>query len=640
MSEFNRRDFLKVTGGITAGLGVGVLSSASPFRALQLAVEWTQDQYVPQKGPERILKAQCAFCQSHCPVELRMIGRRPVKAENNNGGCAQAQLIIQSLLHPDRIRHPLKRRGRKGSGSYRPVNYDEAIADIGAKLKTLLTAGNRSRISSISHGRFTAPDSLLESFLSSAGVSPLYREPSLETLSSQALFSATGKTGSTSINPDDADFILSLGTDLFGGGFTRPDQAHRFVSRLAAGKAQYLQIGSAKNRSASLATTFIPVKPGIEAIAGAGLILALLEDASAAQPSNHRELRKFFSDTLTKKDIESMTGTPFDRFSDAAAACMRADKAAVIAGHGGFDAEGSAALMSCALVLNSMVSAFGKSAIAQTRPLQFTGTDAISSSADYSMLFLYNADPVHRSPRGEQIEQVLSKTETVISFSPFINDTDLFADYIFPAVYPIETAEAAMELAAPDAELRHPVDVIRSIFREAGVPQVFPNAAGKVITTIGPVTADIAALTRETERLRSMYSKLGHRDLIMIPVELPSIADGSLLAYPYANKSHPGTLIEKDAMSVLMNSATAAEQGLHVGERISLRSARGTLPSLRVRLSEIYPSGCVALPAGFGHSALSRYAAGAGSNIKRIACADLDPQTGFSLMHATPVRIV
>ena len=63
------------------------------------------------------------------------------------------------------------------------------------------------------------------------------------------------------------------------------------------------------------------------------------------------------------------------------------------------------------------------------------------------------------------------------------------------------------------------------------------------------------------------------------------------------------------------------------------------LDGLRVRLSNLYPTECVAVPVGFGHSGLTRYADGRGVNMKRIAAAAVD-SSGFALMYATPVRIV
>ena len=124
----------------------------------------------------------------------------------------------------------------------------------------------------------------------------------------------------------------------------------------------------------------------------------------------------------------------------------------------------------------------------------------------------------------------------------------------------------------------------------------------------------------------------------MIPAELSSVGDGSLLAYPYAHKNHPEFLIDKEELSVWMNPLTAAEYRVSNGDSVTLKSERGALDGLRVRISSIYPPGCVAVPAGFGHSGLTRYADGRGVNLTRIASVSADA-AGFALWSTTPVRL-
>ncbi|MGL4370470.1 MAG: molybdopterin-dependent oxidoreductase, partial [Spirochaetota bacterium] len=191
MDEFNRRDFLKITGGTAAGIGVGAVASASPFRALQWLVEWSQDQYVPAPGSEKYIAAQCGFCPSRCALSLRTAGKRAVKAENGNKGCALSQLVIQSLYHPDRIKTPLKRSGARGSGSFSPVSWESALAEIAESAHSLVSDGKTKHIASISPRCRTAETFLLESMLSAAGTPHIYREPSQEELSARAAAAVT-----------------------------------------------------------------------------------------------------------------------------------------------------------------------------------------------------------------------------------------------------------------------------------------------------------------------------------------------------------------------------------------------------------------------------------------------------------------
>lgn len=132
--KLERKDFLTMIGGAVVGTGVGTLISPGPWMGLQWLVEWTQDQYRPPKGEEKYLASICDQCPNKCTVQVRMIGDRAVKIETSNQGCAVGQLLLQVLYHPERVKTPLKRTGKKGKIDFEPVSWESAIADISKKI--------------------------------------------------------------------------------------------------------------------------------------------------------------------------------------------------------------------------------------------------------------------------------------------------------------------------------------------------------------------------------------------------------------------------------------------------------------------------------------------------------------------------
>src|SRR5262249_44396187 len=60
--------------------------------------------------------------------------------------CVRGQAAIQVTYHPDRILHPLKRTGERGSGEYQAITWDEAIAEVTSKLDTLAAANNQKAL--------------------------------------------------------------------------------------------------------------------------------------------------------------------------------------------------------------------------------------------------------------------------------------------------------------------------------------------------------------------------------------------------------------------------------------------------------------------------------------------------------------
>jgi anaerobic selenocysteine-containing dehydrogenase len=61
----------------------------------------------------------------------------PAHAQTHGTLCAKVSKYTERTYHPERILHPLKRVGPKGSGQFAPVGWDEALDDIAAKLKAI-----------------------------------------------------------------------------------------------------------------------------------------------------------------------------------------------------------------------------------------------------------------------------------------------------------------------------------------------------------------------------------------------------------------------------------------------------------------------------------------------------------------------
>src|SRR5207253_2289049 len=44
--------------------------------------------------------------------------------------CLKVTRYLERVYHPDRLRHPLRRTGPKGSGSFQRISWEEAVAEI------------------------------------------------------------------------------------------------------------------------------------------------------------------------------------------------------------------------------------------------------------------------------------------------------------------------------------------------------------------------------------------------------------------------------------------------------------------------------------------------------------------------------
>jgi len=88
-------------------------------------------------GRADIYASTCRQCPAGCGLLARVSSGRVRKVEGNpqhpvNRGklCARGQAVVQELYHPDRLRQPLQRSGPRGSGQFKPISWEEALAQI------------------------------------------------------------------------------------------------------------------------------------------------------------------------------------------------------------------------------------------------------------------------------------------------------------------------------------------------------------------------------------------------------------------------------------------------------------------------------------------------------------------------------
>jgi iron-only hydrogenase group A len=90
------------------------------------------------------IKAACRGCHGGCVHILTVEGGKVIKIRpdpdgplNNGHACAKGMTLIEQMYHPDRIIYPMKRVGKRGSGAWERISWDEAYDTIIDKLTHL-----------------------------------------------------------------------------------------------------------------------------------------------------------------------------------------------------------------------------------------------------------------------------------------------------------------------------------------------------------------------------------------------------------------------------------------------------------------------------------------------------------------------
>src|SRR5689334_15476072 len=119
-----------------------VLAPASAIGGERLLLEtldaWSPRRKSPPMGIEYRKSACPHDCPSACSLEVERlsstrIGRvRGAAANSYTDGivCAKVARYAERVHHPDRLKQPLQRTGEKGTGTFRPISWDDALNEV------------------------------------------------------------------------------------------------------------------------------------------------------------------------------------------------------------------------------------------------------------------------------------------------------------------------------------------------------------------------------------------------------------------------------------------------------------------------------------------------------------------------------
>jgi anaerobic dimethyl sulfoxide reductase subunit A len=130
---------------------------------------------VAAREGETVVTSTCGHnCGGRCVVNAHVVDGRIVKISTDPRkwtpelpplhACVRGYGQVERVYHPDRLRHPLRRTGPRGSGGFAPVSWDEALDTVAREmLRIRATYGNaaildasRSGSLSMLHGRAAA----------------------------------------------------------------------------------------------------------------------------------------------------------------------------------------------------------------------------------------------------------------------------------------------------------------------------------------------------------------------------------------------------------------------------------------------------------------------------------------------------
>ncbi len=133
----------------------------------------------PRKVPHTysLIPTVCFNCESSCgllayvdheDLSIKKFEGNPAHPGSRGRNCAKGPATINQVKDPERILHPLRRIGERGSGQFEQVTWEEALSDIAGRIRKAIVEDRRDEV--MYHVGRPGEDGFVERVLQAWGV--------------------------------------------------------------------------------------------------------------------------------------------------------------------------------------------------------------------------------------------------------------------------------------------------------------------------------------------------------------------------------------------------------------------------------------------------------------------------------------
>ncbi|OKP85644.1 oxidoreductase [Paenibacillus sp. P32E] len=425
-----------------------------------------------------------AVCPLDCPDTCGLLVHKQdgkiIKVEGNpehpvtkGAICNKVRHMAERVHHPERLLQPLRRTGPKGSGSFKPISWEEAIGEIASRFKELSgTYGPESILPYSFYGNMgvLSVDGMDRRFFNALGASRL----------EQGICSAAGTAGwkytmgfNGGTSPEDtvnADLII-----VWGGNIVSTNM-HQVIYAEQARKrgAKVVVIDVHRNRTAQWADWFLPLYPGTDTALALGMMHILFRDGMTDEAfmerytTGHTELREHVL-AYPPERVAEITGIAAADIEKLAKLYGEAKVSHIHIGNGLQHHDNGGMNVRTIACLPALTGAWRKTgggaiksnggytatkARALTRPdlRSNRGTRTINMNRIGEALemkeqpvmgmFVYCCNPVVVAPDAERVRKGFAREDLfTVVHDLFMTDTALYADILLPATSTFENVD-------------------------------------------------------------------------------------------------------------------------------------------------------------------------------------------------------
>ncbi len=440
----DRRDFMRLFTVATAASAAACIR-----RPVEKAVPYVNQPIDQVPGVPTFYSSTCGSCAAGCGILVKTKEGRPVKIEGNpehpvNQGalCGLGQAEIQGLYHPERLKTPMQRHGRRLD----PVQWEDVYSILGEAVK------KTSKIGIFTGGSTGHRHEFFLEVLEKVGApkTALYtwEANSIWSDIAQAHEIAFGKAVIPRMEIKHADLLVGIGTDFLEIGVS-PVAAAKSLSAFRThhnGKTgRFVQFETNLSMTGANADKRHVIAPGSELQVALLLVRSLYEHpkvkvSGIAHTMAQSLLRTHQSELDRAYATLQIPKTEFD----ALATEMIQSESLMLVGGSSMFSEEATKLQLVGILGNLLLGAYEKFLFIDRGWMKSPVVPGdlerfVAEAPQLDILFVIDSDPAFTTPASWGVTGILEKIPTVVSIQSFPNDVDLVSKFALPGHHTLES---------------------------------------------------------------------------------------------------------------------------------------------------------------------------------------------------------
>ena len=261
--------------------------------------DWVEVDARAAGRPERrylLVPTTCFNCESACgllayvdhdTLQVRKLEGNPEHPGSRGRNCAKGPATINQVTDPDRILFPLKRVGERGEGRWAQVSWDEALDDLGARIRRAITEDRHNEV--MYHVGRPGEDGFTERVLAAWGVDGHNSHTNICSSGGRAGYHYWMGFDRPSPDYANADVIFLISAHLESGHYFNP-HAQRIMEAKARG-AKLIVLDVRLSNTATHADHWLAPQPGSEA----AILLAIAHHVVVTRRYDREFVRRWWN---------------------------------------------------------------------------------------------------------------------------------------------------------------------------------------------------------------------------------------------------------------------------------------------------------------------------------------------------------